>query len=239
VLFLQAFKQSKGAFWKSGFWKSAKPSVLAEKGITTFTNKPITWTDKDVEDVRRTIIACGVFLYFPVYNLNDGGIGSVSTSQGSTMTTNGAPNDLLNNFNPLTIIVFIPILSHVIYPLLRRYNIKFGRISRITFGFVLAIISGVIGAIVQWRIYATSPCGYQATNCAEDNGTVSPISIWWQLPNYALGAVSECFCNVTAYEMAYSRSPPGMKALVMSLFLLNQALSYALGVRILTAILCT
>lgn len=224
-----AFKQSKGQFWKKGFWDSAKPSTLAQRGVTTFTGKPINWTDKDVEDVHRTMLACGVFLYFPIYNLNDGGIGTVSTSQGSTMTTNGAPNDLLNNFNPLTIIVFIPILSYIVYPLLNKYKIPFGRISRITFGFTLAVISGIIGAIVQWRIYKTSPCGYQATNCAEANGTVSPLSIWWQLPNYGLGAMSECFCNVTAYELAYARSPPGMKALVMSLFLATNALSYALG----------
>lgn len=144
------------------------------------------------------------------------------------MSTNGAPNDLLSNFNPLTIIVFIPFLSYVVYPYLRKHNIKFGCISRMTFGFTPATISGVIGAIVQWRIYETSPCGYYASDC--DIGTgVSPLNIWIQIPNVALGALSECFCNVTAYELAYSRAPKGMKALVMALFLFTTALSYALG----------
>lgn len=41
--------------------------------------------------------------------------------------------------------------------------------------------------------------------------------------------LSECFCNVTAYEIAYSRSPQGMKTLVMALFLFTNALSSALG----------
>ena len=144
------------------------------------------------------------------------------------MTTNGAPNDLLSNFNPLTIIVCIPILSYGLYPMLRKYNIKFGRISRITFGFILATISGVIGAIVQWRVYETSPCGYYASSCSIGTG-VSPLSIWWQIPNVSLGAISECFCNVTAYEIAYARSPKGMKAVVMSLFLFNTAMAAALG----------
>lgn len=48
-----------------------------------------------------------------------------------------------------------------------------------------------------------------------------------QIPNTVLGALSECFCNVTAYELAYARSPPGMKALVVSLFLATSALSNA------------
>ncbi|OJD35944.1 ptr2-domain-containing protein [Diplodia corticola] len=223
-----AVKQNGGKFWRKGFWDAAKPSVLAEKGITTFAGKPIDWSDKFVGDVVRTIDSCKIFLYFPIYNLNDGGVGSILSNQGSTMTTNGAPNDLLSNFNPIVIIVTVPLLSHVIYPALRKYNIRFGRISRITFGFTLACISGVIGAIVQWRVYETNPCGYHATTCAED-GRVSPLSIWLQIPNVALGALSECFCNVTAYEMAYSRSPQGMKSLVMAIFLFMTALSSALG----------
>ena len=119
-------------------------------------------------------------------------------------------------------------MSYVIYPALRRAKINFGRISRITFGFILAMSSSVIGAIIQWRIYKTSPCGYQATEC--DIGTgVSPILIWVQIPIQILGALSECFCNVTAYELAYARSPDGMKALVVALFLATTALSNALG----------
>lgn len=220
-----AIKQSKGQFWKKGFWQSASPAALREKGITTFRGQPISWTEKNVDDVIRTIKACAIFLYFPIYNINDGGIGSVATSQGAAMTTAGAPNDLLSNFNPLTIIVFVPFLSYVVYPGLRKANIKFGRISRITFGFALAAISGAVGAIIQYYIYKTSPCGYAASTC----DAVSPISVWVQLPNVMLGAMSECFCNVTAYEIAYSRSPQGMKTLVMALFLFTTALSYALG----------
>ncbi|KXS93333.1 hypothetical protein AC579_5201 [Pseudocercospora musae] len=220
-IIVAAFKRSNGKFWKhETFWLNVMPSQLEAHGITMINGKLVSWTDKDVDDVRRTMVACAIFLYYPIYNLNDGGIGSVLTSQGSTLTTNGAPNDLLasgflNNFNPITIIVATPLLSYVIYPTLRKAKINFGRISRITFGFILATSSGVVGAIVQWRIYKTSPCGYQATQCDIGTGI--------------LGALSECFCNVTAYELAYARSPDGMKALVVALFLATTALSNALG----------
>jgi len=207
-----AIKKNKGKLWGSGFWNAAKPSVLADSGIT------VPWNDKLVEDVRRTTAACAMFLYFPIWYLNNGGIGSVLSSQGSTMTTNGAPNDLLGNFNALSIIFFVPFLSVVFYPTLARYGIKFGRVNRIATGFTLAWISGVLGAIVQWRVYETSPCGYYATGCDVGSG-VSPLSIWAQIPTVVLGAVSECFCQVTAYEIAYARSPKNMKALVMAIFL--------------------
>ncbi|KII83937.1 hypothetical protein PLICRDRAFT_432549 [Plicaturopsis crispa FD-325 SS-3] len=201
---------------------AAKPSRLASKGIS------VPWSDGFVEDVRRTLVACQIFLFFPVYNLNDGGIGNIQTSQGASMVTNGAPNDLLGNFNPLTIIIAIPILNYGVYPLLRRYRIPFGRISRITLGFVLAALSSVIGAILQWRVYETSPCGYYATDCAIGDG-VSTVSIWWQVPLNVLGALSEVFCNVTAYELAYARSPQSMRGLVVALFLFTTAISSAIA----------
>lgn len=223
---IKALKESRGNVFSKTFWDKAKPQALAAKDVQ------VDWSEKNVRDVQRTFQACQVFLYFPLYQLNDGGVGAVSTNQGGSMTTNGAPNDLLNNFNPLVIIVFAPFMSHFVYPFLARRKIKFGRISRMTFGFTLCAISGIIGAIVQYRVYATSPCGYQASTC--DN--VSPISIWWQLPNVGLGAISEVFCNVTAYEMAYARAPPNMKASVMAMFLFMTALSSALGEILVPAI---
>ena len=61
--------------FKKGFWDAARPAKMSERGQTA------TWSNKMVDDVRRTIKSCGVFLYFPLFNLNDGGIGSVATNQ--------------------------------------------------------------------------------------------------------------------------------------------------------------
>lgn len=141
------------------------------------------------------------------------------------MITNGVPNDVLNNFNALTLIVTVPILTFLIYPLLNRRKIRFGPISRMTFGFCLQVLGGAAGALVQWKVYEMSPCGYSASTCEQ----VAPISIWWQIPNTVLSALSECFCNVTAYEVAYSRSPKSMKGTVMAIFLFMNALSSAIG----------
>ena len=224
---VMAIKQNSFKFWGKGYFNAVKPSVLTAKGITTFNGKSIPWTDKLIDDTAQTYAACIIFLYFPIWYNHDGGIENILSNQGAAMTTNGALNDLLFNFNPLTIIVMISILSYVVYPTLRKYKIKFSRISRITFDFILATIFDVIDAIIQWRVYETSPCGYYASSCDISTG-VSLISIWWQIPNVSLEAISECFCNVTAYEIAYARSPLSMKAVVMSLFLFNTALANAL-----------
>lgn len=124
--------------------------------------------------------------------------------------------------------IFVPLLSHVIYPALQKARMMPGRVTRITFGFTLASISSVIGALLQYHIYKTSPCGWHATKCKV--GTkVSPLSVWAQTPIFILGAISECFCQVTAYEIAYARSPKNMKAVVMSFFLFMNAFSSAIA----------
>ncbi|KAJ5896758.1 uncharacterized protein N7473_006157 [Penicillium subrubescens] len=220
-----ALRQNKFQVWRKDFWEAVKPANLREKGIV------VDWTDSNVRDVARAVSACDIFWFYPIWNLNDGGIGSVSSNQGASMITNGAPNDVLNNFNALTIIFVVPLMTYVVYPALQRRNIRFGPISRITFGFFLATLAGLAGTLVQWRVYKLSPCGFYASTCDE----VAPISIWWQLANTILSALSEIFANVTAYEVAYARSPEGMRGLVMAIFLFMNALSSAIGEILLPA----
>ncbi|KAJ6145747.1 hypothetical protein N7470_009642 [Penicillium chermesinum] len=202
----KALRGNKLMFWRKDFWDAAKPSKLGPQGAT------VTWTDKTIDKVAKALGACDIFLYYPIWYLNDGGIGSVSTNQGGSMVTNGAPNDSL-----FSLMLFIPAL--------RRFKITPGPITRISFGFFLATLSSIAGTLVQWKVYELSPCGYQASTCDQ----VAPISIWWQLPNTILSAISECFCAVTGYEVAYARAPKSMKGLVMAVFLFMNALSSALG----------
>ncbi|KAI1764620.1 PTR2-domain-containing protein [Hypoxylon sp. FL1150] len=223
---IAALKASRGNIFSKNFWHNVQPSELAEQNIQ------VTYSEKNVDDARRTWQAVQIFLYIPIWSLNDGGVGSVSSNQGASMTSNGAPNDLLGNFSPLVIIVFSPVMAYVVYPFLERKKIRCGRISRMTFGFALAIIAGVIGAVVQYFVYKTSPCGYYASTCDE----VSPISIWWQIPNVTLGAMSEIFVYVTSYELAYARAPENMRATVVALLLFMSALSSALGEILIPAI---
>lgn len=55
----------------------------------------------------------------------------------------GVPNDVMNNFNSLTIILCIPIMNYGVYPWLRQKRIKFGAVAQITTGFAIATIGGL------------------------------------------------------------------------------------------------
>lgn len=60
-------------------------------------------------------------LFLPIFYLADGGLGSITNSQGASMTTNGAPNDLLGSWNPLTIVCRLLLKRKVKRELLTPY----------------------------------------------------------------------------------------------------------------------
>jgi POT family len=75
------------------------------------------------------------------------------TSQAATMVTHGIPNDIINNLDPIALIIFIPICDLLVYPGLRRIGINFTPIKRITAGFLAGSAAMVWAAVVQHYIY--------------------------------------------------------------------------------------
>jgi len=75
------------------------------------------------------------------------------TSQAATMVTNGVPNDVINNLDPLALIIFIPIFDLFLYPGLRKIGINFTPIKKITAGFITGSLAMVWAAVVQHYIY--------------------------------------------------------------------------------------
>jgi POT family proton-dependent oligopeptide transporter len=82
------------------------------------------------------------------------------------MRGHGIPNDLMQNFDPISIIVFLPILDRL-YPLLHKRRIRFPPINRIVAGFWVAALAMVYAAVIQYYIYKAGPC-YMAPLCEAD-----------------------------------------------------------------------
>jgi POT family proton-dependent oligopeptide transporter len=59
-------------------------------------------------------MACKLFLFLPVYQLSATGLDSIINSMGGAMTKEGVPNDLLNNFNSITLITVLPMMKYVV-----------------------------------------------------------------------------------------------------------------------------
>ena len=214
--------------WNKQFWAYAYPGNMKARGQlyqNTKKQTPIDWTAQEVDDYKSVFTQCVMFSFWVIFNLSDTGLGSTLTAQAGAMTSKGIPNDFFNNFNQIAIVVAIPILDYIVYPLLRKWKINFKPVYKIFVGFMLGATASGVSAILQWRIYKTSPCGYYATDCPEP----SPLTAWLAIINYGLCALGECFCYTTAYEIAYTRAPDNAKGLVTALFLFNSAISSAIS----------
>ncbi|KAH7359319.1 peptide transporter PTR2-A [Plectosphaerella cucumerina] len=204
-MFVYTKKHSKGAFTMD--WEVAKPRNVPVADRPAF----MTYDDAWVDEVKRGLNACKVFLFLPVFFLAYNQMTNNLSSQAATMELHGAPNDLIQNLNPLSIIIMVPILD-----------------TRMAVGFGFSAASMVAAGVMQHYIYTLGPCGKDASACAEE-GLKAPINVWAQSLPYVLVGIAEIFTNVSSYEYAFSKAPGNMKSLVMSVNLLMSAISAALG----------
>lgn len=190
-MFFYTKKRSPGAF--SMDWERSKPSNVPVADRP----KWMTYDDAWVDEVKRGLLACKVFLFLPVFFLAYSQMTSNLTSQAATMQLNGAPNDLIQNLNPISIIIIVPIMDRVVYPGLRRMGIAFTPIKRMTVGFFFASASMIAACVMQYYIYRMSPCGWYANTCAEE-GRKAPINVWAQCLPYVLVGIAEVSTRPTS-----------------------------------------
>ncbi|EIW81520.1 PTR2-domain-containing protein [Coniophora puteana RWD-64-598 SS2] len=209
------------------FWENAKPSHISPDERPRW----MAFDDNWVDEVRRGFKACAVFLWYPLYWLAYNQLVSNLTSQAATMSTHGVPNDVLNNLDPLALIIFIPICDLFIYPALARAGIKFTALKKIAWGFFMAAAAMIWATVIQYYLYKTNPCGHAAATCVDAAGDplVSPINVWAQTGSYVLIAFSEIFASITGLEYAFTKAPKNMRSLVMSIFLFQSAFASAIG----------
>ncbi|KAK2748515.1 hypothetical protein FQN57_000648 [Myotisia sp. PD_48] len=210
-------------FQQPGMWERARPSNNPVKPVW------MTFDDAWVDEVRRGVLACAVFLWYPLYWLSYNQMLNNLTSQSATLRLNGVPNDVVTNLNALALIIFIPIVDKVLFPALRKMGFNFTPVKRITMGFIIAGCSMISATVVQHYIYKLGPCGKYANKCAEEDSIGAPISVWVQAVSYVLGGISEIFASVTSLEYAFTKAPRNMRSFVQAVALFMNAFSAALG----------
>jgi proton-dependent oligopeptide transporter, POT family len=213
-------------FHAPDFWDKVKPSQVPVAARPAW----MTYDDAWVEEVRRGLMACAVFLYMPLYWLAYGQMTNNLVSQAAVMQRHGVPNDIIQNLNPISIIILIPLMDFVVYPAFRKAKIQFTPIKRMTTGFFFASTSMVAACVTQYYIYQKSECGNYASGSLPngDSCPEAPINVWVQALPYVFVGISEIFTNVTSLEYAFTKAPNNMRSLVMSINLLMNAFSSAI-----------
>lgn len=171
------------------------------------------WNDQFVDELKQAIMACKIFVPLSIYWVCYNNLSNNLISQAAVMNRPpGLPNNIMNNFNPIALLIFIPIVDLVIYPTLRKNKINFFPQQRITLGFFLGAISMVYAAVLQHYIY-------QDELFISSGGETSNVNVFLQIPCYVLIAFSEICASITSIEYAYTHAPKSMKSLVSALSL--------------------
>ncbi|KAG2418128.1 hypothetical protein HFD88_001229 [Aspergillus terreus] len=194
----------------------AKPETQQEKH-----QRQVPWTDTFIDELKSGLLACRVFLLFPLHWLCLNQTFNNLISQAGQMVNSGVPNDTIKSLNPISSVLLTPVISRGLYPFLTRRRIRFGPMTRITVGFLFLTLAMVYTAVLQKLIYSASPCYDHPRTCpASDHGHIpNQISMFLQTPIYVLGAIAEIFCFTTGTEYAYNQAPKSMKSVVQSVWM--------------------
>lgn len=146
------------------------------------------------------------------------------------MELHGVPNEIVNNLNPLSLVIMIPIMERIIYPGLRRMKINFTPVKRMALGFIIASLAMVYTTVIQYYIYKKGACGRFASTCVDENDEpiAAPLNVWLQAPSYIIIGISEIFTSITGLEYAFTKAPERMRSVVMSMCLLTTAFASAI-----------
>jgi proton-dependent oligopeptide transporter, POT family len=109
----------------------------------------------------------------------------------------------VQTFNPVFLLLFIPIFNYWLYPFFDRTGLKATPLRRLGVGLVLTALSFVIIALIQSNI---------------DRG--GHPTIWWQVFAYVILSAAEVLVSITGLEYAYTHSPKSMKSTMTAIWLM-------------------
>ncbi|OOQ85061.1 putative MFS peptide transporter [Penicillium brasilianum] len=197
--------------------------------------RTVDWDDGFVSEFRVTLLACRVWIIYPIVWLCFSQNQTNLVSQAAAMQTYGIPNDMMSNLNPISVLLVLPLMQKFIYPVLKRCKVDPRPTVRMTLGFICIAASMALAAGVQQIVYDSGPCYDSPRHCMIDGKLEdgpNHVSVALQVPIYVVGAVGETFFSIAGSEWAYNSAPAGMKSLLQAIYMLTLAVSSLLGVAI-------
>ena len=108
------------------------------------------------------------------------------------------PAASLSIFDIVAILTLIPIMDHVVYPLLNYCGIRFTPLRRIGVGMLLAAASVVVAGVIEIkRRNVWKDGGFHNQTVFNEPRNASSLGIFWQVPQFVLIGSSEVLTSIT------------------------------------------
>ena len=108
------------------------------------------------------------------------------------------PAASLSIFDVVAVLIFIPIMDHVAYPLVQYCGIRFTPLRRIGVGMLLAAASVGVAGVVEIKrrdVWESGDTSHQVV--FDKSRNASSLNIFWQVPQFVLIGSSEVLTSIT------------------------------------------
>lgn len=185
---------------------------------------------KKVAETKQLFRVLAVFIPFPFFWALFEQQGSRWIVQAQRMNGNlgsiTIKPDQMQVFNPLLILVMIPVFETVVYPLMKKVGLPTGATFRMVAGMVLVACSFVICGFVELgmeeRVAAYNEA-HMSSYTLETLPQEFQLHILTTIPQIFIITCGEILCSITGLEFAYAYAPASMKSVCQSFFLLTNA----------------
>ncbi|KAK1939064.1 Protein NRT1/ PTR FAMILY 8.1 [Phytophthora citrophthora] len=152
------------------------------------------------------------------------------------------PGPMVQLFNPVAALFFIPLLEKVIYPLYRKYAGKSpSPYGKILSGYCVAVVAMVWTGCYEIIRRNATPLTYVDANgitqfLLDDDGSevMNDIPWWTTIPHYLLVSLAGVLICIPSYDLNYSEVPQSMRSTSIALaFFVNSMGSSLLSIIVL------
>ncbi|CAD5119517.1 DgyrCDS8119 [Dimorphilus gyrociliatus] len=192
------------------------------------------YSNEDVTNFKLLLKVIPIFLFTIIYWTLNTQSGSYFVIQGERLRVKvnsfTIPVASLNIFNSVCIMLFIPLMDRVIYPLMDKFGKKPTQLQRLGFGMIVITTSFLIsGGLEIVRKKDIEKNGVIQQVIGDKTYNASHVTILGQIPQFALTGASEVFTSITSLEFAYSQAPKSLKSVIMGINLMMTGLGSYLG----------
>ena len=111
------------------------------------------------------------------------------------------PAASLSLFDIVAVLLLIPIMDHVVYPLVSYCGIRFTPLRRIGVGMLLASASVIVAGVVETHRRNTwTDGGFFVQTVFDETRNASSINVFWQIPQFVLVGSSEVLMVITGMQ---------------------------------------
>ncbi|KAG2507371.1 hypothetical protein JM16_008860 [Phytophthora kernoviae] len=204
---------------------------------------------KFVDDVRQVIriLPLNAFNVFWWVCQNQRGNNQSIVQQtdarlGSGTFASQIPGPMVQLFNPVAALFFIPVLEKVVYPV---YEKHFGKppspYGKILAGYSVAVMAMFWTGVYEMIRRSTTPLMYVDSNgdtqylLNDDGGQIMNDIPWWTtIPQYLLVSLAGVLITIPSYDLNYSQVPQNMRSSSIALaFFVNSMGSSLLSIIVL------